>query len=131
MFIDASALVSLMTAEDDAEILAARLKEAQVRVTSAVAIYEAALAVGRKFSWTIGEAKALTLEFLTLTSIEIVPVGEAEAELALEASERFGKGRHPAGLNMGDCFAYACAKVHGLPLLFKGDDFAKTDIVVA
>ena len=131
MFVDASALVSLMTAEDDADVLAVRLNGAQVRMTSAVAIYEAALAVARKFSWTIGEGKALTLDFLALASIEIVSVGEIEAEVALEACERFGKGRHPASLNMGDCFAYACAKVHGLPLLFKGDDFGKTDIAAA
>jgi ribonuclease VapC len=131
MFVDASALVALITAESDADALAARLNATSVRMTSAVAIYEATLAIARKHSWTTDEAKALALDFLVLTSIEIMPISGAEADAALEAHERFGKGRHPARLNIGDCFAYACAKTHGLPLLFKGDDFAKTDIVAA
>jgi ribonuclease VapC len=60
--------------------------------------------------------------------VDIVLIREREALLALEAFDRFGKGRHPAGLNMGDCFAYACAHALGVPLLFKGDDFARTDL---
>lgn len=131
MFIDASALVALITAESDADDLAGRLNATSIRVTSPVAIYEATLAIARKLSWTIDEARALAVDFLALTSIEIVPIGAAEAEAALVAHDRFGKGRHPARLNMGDCFAYACAKTHGLPLLFKGDDFATTDIARA
>jgi ribonuclease VapC len=57
-----------------------------------------------------------------------VPIGETEQEVALHAHARFGKGVHPAKLNMGDCFAYACARANGVPLLYKGDDFALTDI---
>jgi ribonuclease VapC len=60
-----------------------------------------------------------------------VPIGEHEAELAAEAYAKFGKGRHPAALNIGDCFAYACAKANNAKLLFKGDDFSKTDIQAA
>jgi ribonuclease VapC len=57
-----------------------------------------------------------------------VDIGEREFEIAAEAYTQFGKGRHPAGLNMGDCFAYACARANGARLLFKGQDFARTDI---
>ena len=65
---------------------------------------------------------------LSQTQSSVVAVGDAECRLALDAYARFGKGRHPARLNMGDCFAYACARSHGVPLLYKGDDFALTDI---
>jgi len=69
--------------------------------------------------------------YLDLAGIEILAVPpEAEAG-ALDAYDRFGKGRHPAGLNFGDCFAYACARAHGVPLLYKGNDFPLTDIETA
>jgi ribonuclease VapC len=58
----------------------------------------------------------------------LAPIGEREYELAAEADADFGKGRHPAALNMGDCFAYACAKANDAALMFKGEDFSKTDI---
>jgi ribonuclease VapC len=62
---------------------------------------------------------------------EVVPFTAEHAALALEGWRRFGKGRHPAGLNLGDCFAYALAKARGEPLLFKGNDFAQTDVKAA
>ena len=67
-------------------------------------------------------------EFLDELDLGFVAMGEREYELAVEAYERFGKGRHPASLNMGDCHAYACAKAHGARLLFKGNDVSQTDI---
>jgi len=70
-------------------------------------------------------------EFAEEAELRLAAIGEREFDLALQAFSRFGKGRHPARLNMGDCFAYACAKFHGVPLLFKGDDFALTDIDAA
>ncbi len=69
--------------------------------------------------------------FLRLAHVGIIAIGPDEMARALDAFNRFGKGRHPAQLNMGDCFAYACAKTHGVPLLFKGDDFSQTDIAIA
>ena len=63
--------------------------------------------------------------------IEVVPVTHDVARAAIEAFDRFGKGRHPASLNFGDCLSYGCAKVHGVPLLFKGEDFAQTDVARA
>ncbi len=77
------------------------------------------------------EARTVLEILLQNISAEIVPINSKTADAAINAFARFGKGRHPAGLNMGDCFAYACAKELGVPLLFKGDDFAKTDIRVA
>jgi len=71
-------------------------------------------------------------EFLSAARIRTVPITDKEADLALGAFARYGKGRgHPAQLNMGDCFAYAVAKAHQVPLLFNGDDFDKTDIIPA
>ncbi len=73
----------------------------------------------------------MVAEFIMLVDIEFVSVGEQEAGLAQAAYEKYGKGRHKAALNMGDCFAYACAKANGAKLLFKGGDFALTDVDAA
>lgn len=76
-----------------------------------------------------GEAGLAELEALMKeTSIDIVPFAATHVRLAVDAFRRFGKGRHPASLNFGDCFSYALAKATGEPLLFKGDDFSQTDI---
>jgi ribonuclease VapC len=77
------------------------------------------------------EGHNLLLELLHRSQATIVPCDASLAGAAYEAWLRYGRGRHPAGLNFGDCFAYALAKQRGEPLLFKGDDFAKTDIVAA
>jgi ribonuclease VapC len=66
--------------------------------------------------------------FLMEAAVEVVPVTAGQARIARDAYRRFGKGNHPAGLNYGDCFAYALAKERDLPLLFKGDDFVRTDL---
>ena len=97
-------------------------------MTSAVAVFEAAAGVARKQACSITVARDFVLRFLAAADMDIVPIRERDALLALEAFDRFGKGRHPAGLNMGDCFAYAGARANGVALLFKGDDFAGTDL---
>ena len=97
-------------------------------MTSAVAVFEATAGVSRKKACSITVARDFVLRFLSAADVDIVPIREREAVLALEAFDRFGKGRHPAGLNMGDCFAYAGARARGVPLLFKGDDFTRTDL---
>lgn len=74
------------------------------------------------------EAELEVLAYAGSAEITIIEIGAREATMAVNAFARFGKGLHPAKLNMGDCFAYACAKTHGVPLLYKGDDFALTDI---
>ncbi len=131
MFIDASALSAILLDEPEARGLLQRIESAEACTTSAIAIYEATLAVARMEKAGVDAALTRVRSFLTLSRIDIVVIGEAEAYLALAAHDRFGKGRHPARLNMGDCFAYACAQTNNVPLLFKGDDFSQTDITSA
>jgi ribonuclease VapC len=131
IFVDASAIVALITREPDADLLRSKLERSAVRSTSPIAVYEAALAITRKGSMTPIEANKLVTDFLTAANISSSSVNESMAATALLAFERFGKGRHPAKLNMGDCFAYASARSTGSKLLFKGEDLSQTDIEVA
>ena len=129
MFIDASAIGAMLTDEADGSQLADRMAGAAVRFTSPIAIFESVAGIARKRSFSLDEARAIVARFLELAEIRLMAIGAAESDAALLAFERFGKGRHPAALNMGDCFAYACAATLAQPLLFKGDDFTRTDIV--
>ena len=132
MFVDASAIVAILTREPDADVLIARLERAIRPITSAFAIFEAALGLCRKRHASVEEAQADIADFIKAARMELVPIAANEASIALSAFARYGKGRgHPAQLNMGDCFAYAMASNHRTTLLFKGDDFSKTDIVTA
>ena len=131
MFVDASAIVCIMMGEPEAAFLASKLESAGERLTSALSAYEASQAIARKRDWSAEKAGDLVEEFLASLSIRIVATGREEFGAALRAHDRFGKGRHPARLNMGDCFAYACARTHNAPPLFKGEDFALTDVNVA
>lgn len=128
MFIDASAIVAMLTDEADGDMLAERLASSSTRYTSGIAIFETVAAVARKNSFSIDEARGLVARFLKISDVTVMPVDQAASQEALLAFERFGKGRHPASLNMGDCFAYGMAKALDMPLLFKGDDFLRTDI---
>jgi ribonuclease VapC len=129
MFVDASAIVAILTREPEADVLVDRLEAAEAPTTSAIAIFEAVAGICRKRRATIVEGLADVRAFLTVARIEVVAIGEAEAEAALDAFTRYGRGRgHPAQLNLGDCFAYAAARVRGAPLLFVGDDFVHTDV---
>ena len=124
MFVDASAIVAILTREPDADTLADALDDARSPITSPIAIFEAALAVCRKRHASVAEAQEDVLEFLGIAGVRTVSITGKEAEVALDAFARYGKGRgHPAQLNLGDCFAYAVAKIHQTPLLFEGDDF--------
>jgi ribonuclease VapC len=130
MFIDASAIIAILTREPDADDLIDRLEDAIRPITSAIAIFEATLGLCRKRHASVEETQADVADFLRTARVEVVQIGENEASLALSAFARYGKGRgHPAQLNMGDCFAYAVARNHRTTLLFKGNDFTKTDIV--
>ena len=132
IFADASALVAILTEEPDGPELRACLMRPERSVTSPLALFEAALALRRKLAVDMLRAEALLERLLVVSDTETLPVTEAEGRLALAAHERYGKGRgHPAGLNMGDCFAYAMAKSLGAALLCKGDDFIHTDIRIA
>ena len=132
MFVDASAIVAILTREPEADALADVLESARSPITSPIATFEAVLGVCRKRHASVEEAEEDVREFLGVAGVRTVSVTERETETALAAFSRYGKGRgHPAQLNLGDCFAYAMAKNHGTALLFKGEDFDKTDIPVA
>lgn len=131
MFIDASALTALLTDETEARELLARLQQAGTRLTSPLAVWETAIAVARVLDLPIDEAAEAVESYLALVEIELVAVPPQTARIALDAFEHYGKGRHPARLNFGDCFAYACARHLGEPLMFKGGDFSQTDIEAA
>jgi ribonuclease VapC len=129
MFVDASAIVAILTREAEADALADRLDGAAGCITSPIAVFEAALAICRKHQASVAEAQGDVREFLDIARISVVAVAPADGDAALDAFARYGKGRnHPAQLNLADCFTYAMAKSHGVPLLFKGEDFDKTDI---
>ncbi|MEX0955559.1 MAG: type II toxin-antitoxin system VapC family toxin [Rhizobiaceae bacterium] len=131
MFIDASALTALLTDEDDARELLSRLQQTRTRMTSPLAVWETAIAVARITDLPIRDASLAVDEYLKLIEIEVVAVPPQTASIALDAFDRYGKGRHPARLNFGDCFAYACARNLRQPLMFKGADFPLTDIEAA
>lgn len=128
MFVDASAIVAIVAGEPGHRALLDRLRDGSVRLTSGVAVYEAVLAIARLQTVPPEVAEQIVDDFLDAAGVTRVPIAEAETRLALAAHTRYGKGRHPACLNLGDCFAYACAQVHGVPLLSVGDDFPQTDI---
>jgi len=125
MVLDTSALVALLLDEPEAEEFRAALEEDTTRLVSAATLLETALIIeSRK-----GEAGGRELDSLILKAeIVVVPVDAEHLFEARKAYRRFGKGRHAASLNYGDVFAYALARTSGEPLLFKGNDFAKTDI---
>ena len=132
MFVDASAIVAFLTREPEADALADVLENARSPITSPIAAFEAVLGVCRKRHASVEEAEEDVREFLGVAGVRTVSVTERETETALAAFSRYGKGRgHPAQLNLGDCFAYALAKNHRAALLFKGEDFDKTDIAAA
>ena len=125
MVIDTSAIMAILLREPEAKALAALIETAPSRLLSAASLLEAAMVIeARK-----GAEGGRDLDLLIYRGeIEIVAVDREQAEVARIAWRRFGKGRHPAALNYGDCFAYALAKVSGAPLLFKVGDFSLTDI---
>jgi ribonuclease VapC len=127
MFVDASAICAALLREPDGDRLYRAMTAAPEAMTSAMALWESALAVTRVEKILPSEALLSVNRFIAAAEIEIVSVPPETTALAVEAFERFGKGRHPAGLNFGDCFAYACARHFGVPLLYKGGDFTRTD----
>ena len=128
MVIDTSALVAMLTDEPDAELFEARVADDPVRTMSTASYLETAVVIESRF----GESGGRELDlWLHRASVSLVAVDADQAEVARAAYRRYGKGRHRAGLNYGDCFSYALARVSGQPLLFKGDDFGHTDVVAA
>jgi len=131
MFVDASAWTAIILREPERELFRITLADAEVILTSPIAIWETVRAVARATGDTVQNVGAAFTELRASIGARVVEIGVMESQLALDTHARFGKGAHPAKLNMGDCFAYACARVHGVPLLYKGDDFSQTDIEAA
>ena len=125
MVIDTSAVLAILLQEPEAVALADSLEQDPMRLMSAVSLLESAIVIeARK-----GPAGGRELDLLLHRGrIEVVSFNSEQAEIAREAWLRFGKGRHPAGLNLGDCCSYALSRSSGEPLLFKGADFARTDV---
>ena len=129
MFVDASALLAILWQEPEADRFADALEDAPNCCTSPLAIFEtiAGMMHERAVPRTVAEDHLRAV--LSTARIAIVPITEEIGRVALDTFDRYGKGRgHPAQLNMGDCYAYACAKTLRLPLLYKGDDFRQTDL---
>ncbi len=125
MVLDTSALLALLLDEPEAGAFRAAVEEDEARVVSAATLLETAIVIEAKK----GEAGGRELDLLLhRAEIAVVPVDADHVAEARRAWRRFGRGRHAAGLNFGDVFAYALARVSGEPLLFKGNDFARTDI---
>ena len=128
MIVDASAIVAILNDEPDASRIKAALAAATVRRMSVVNALEVTMVVESRG----GAAAGAEFErVMSSAQIEAVPVTLEQLASARYAWRRFGKGNHPAGLNFGDCFAYALSDVTREPLLFKGDDFAQTDVRTA
>lgn len=131
MFVDASALVAMLAREPDHLNIARKFDSAARALVSPIVIYEATLATSRLQQVEVDEAEDAVRALVATTNSKTVTIDEVIGRAALEAFQRYGKGHHRARLNMGDCFAYACAKVHKVPLLCKGDDFVHTDVEIA
>jgi ribonuclease VapC len=125
MVIDTSVLIALLNAEAESARLAAAIETDATRLISAATVVEAGLFIESRYGPVGGRELDL---LMAKAGLSIQAVTAEQAEMAREAWRRFGKGRHAAGLNFGDCFSYALAKATGEPLLFKGDDFTRTDI---
>jgi ribonuclease VapC len=126
--LDSSALVAILFAEPGYLDLVDRILEADAVRVGAPTLVEASLVMsGRRRARSIREVEGLVAEL----GVTVVPFGEAEWRLAVDAFIRFGRGRHPAALNFGDCLAYATARSLGDTLLFVGEDFSRTDVASA
>ncbi len=125
MVIDTSALIAIFLAEAERRQFLDRIVEAATRLISAANALETGIVLEARRGEAAGREFDL---FLVRANLQVVPVDSEQVEIARSAWRKYGKGRHPAGLNFGDCFAYALAKSSGEPLLAKGTDFSTTDL---
>jgi ribonuclease VapC len=124
MVIDSSALIAIVLGEPERRPFIEAIAAADVRLVAAPTMFEASIVALARSDARLRDLRA----FCERGEVETVAFGPDHIDLALDAFRRYGKGRHPAALNMGDCFSYALAKATAEPLLFKGDDFSQTDI---
>ena len=128
VFVDTSAIVAFILDERGASALVGQLERADRRLTSPAVRLETCMVLASRLDIPPLAAQDLFDDFRLQSEVAELAIDERVGRLAVECFERYGKGRHPAGLNFGDCLSYACAKAHGAALLFKGEDFARTDV---
>lgn len=128
MVIDTSAILAILGNEPEAELFAETIASAEMRWISAATLLETAIVVEARHGAVGGQKLD---EMIVAAQILVEPVTVEQVALARLAYRTYGKGRHPAGLNFGDCFSYALAKLRSEPLLFKGEDFTQTDLQIA
>lgn len=128
MIVDSSALLAILQDEPERRAMIEALESADRRCLSVVNLVEASIVIETRRGPT---AARLLDTLVERAGIEVIGVDLEQGELARRAFARYGKGRHAAGLNFGDCFAYALAQAFGESLLFKGNDFSQTDVVAA
>lgn len=131
MFLDASAFCSMLMYEEDAGLFSMKLREARQRITSPMAMWETIISASKGLGMDLEVVQLDVERYVTEFQISVVAIEPDMTRLALDAFRHYGKGRHPAALNFGDCFSYACARYHNVPLLYKGNDFSQTDIEAA
>ena len=128
MVIDTSAILAILFDEPESPSISLAIEEDPIRFISSGTYLETSIVIEARF----GEQGGRELDLLMhAAKVEVISVDQEQAEVAREGYRRFGKGRHPAGLDFGDCFAYALSRCTGEKLLFKGDDFSRTDVVSA
>jgi len=127
LVIDTSAAVAILRAEPEADGLLQAIDETSARLMSTPSFVELALVLEGRFG---SPARGVAERFVTDGGVELVPFDPEQAQHALDGWRRFGKGRHPAALNLGDCFTYGLAVATGLPVLCVGRDFSQTDVDV-
>ncbi|MDJ0450979.1 MULTISPECIES: type II toxin-antitoxin system VapC family toxin [Methylocystis] len=128
MMIDASAFLAILLEEPDGPEMAQRIALAKAPYTSPLAVYETCARLMNARQIAANDAQDMLRELLDEAAVRVVPITEGMTSVALGAFEKYGRSRHPAALNFGDCFAYACARAYRARLLFKGNDFSQTDI---
>jgi ribonuclease VapC len=128
MILDSSAVIAVLREELGHERIAGKLDSAEVLAIGAPTVFETGMVTIGRFG---EEGRALLSRFLEEWEVTVVPFDARHWRVAIDAFGRYGKGRHPAGLNYGDCMTYATARLSELPLLFTGNDFAQTDVAVA
>jgi ribonuclease VapC len=128
MVLDSSAIVAILLREPGHQRLIERIDAANVVVVGVPTLLETAMVLTARLGQ---DARPMLFAFLRRLEAEVVPFNEEHLDAAATAFIRFGRGRHPAALNFGDCMSYAVASVAGMPLLFTGEDFGRTDITQA
>jgi ribonuclease VapC len=131
MFIDTSAIVAVICGEREAGRISKLLEKARGAISSPLVRLETSMVLAQRLNVAPSVAEDLFDDFLEQANVSIVPITDEIGRLAVAAFETYGKGRHPARLNLSDCFSYAVAKSLKLKIIFIGNDFSKTDLKIA